>query len=213
MTGERPMTGEPYAHGFLHRADGESALGALALTHGAGGNCRAPLLVAVAEALSANGWNVYRYDLPYRRKRASGSPHPSGAAADREGIREAVAQLRELFPGRVLAGGHSYGGRQTSMAVAEDPDLADGLLLMSYPLHPPGKPDNLRTAHWPGIRTPALFVHGARDAFGSIEELRAAIPLIPAKVSLEVIESAGHDLGRPVAKTAARIAAALAALR
>ena len=82
--------------------------------------------------------------------------------------------------GRVIAGGHSYGGRQTAMLAAERPDSADGLLLLSYPLHPPKRPQQMRTAYFPELRTPALFVHGARDPFGSLEELREAIAARPA---------------------------------
>jgi hypothetical protein len=80
------------------------------------------------------------------------------------------------------------------MIAAERPGLADGLLLLSYPLHPPKKPDQPRTVFFPAWRTPALFVHGTRDPFGSLEELRAAIALIPARVDLLAVEGAGHDL-------------------
>jgi len=80
------------------------------------------------------------------------------------------------------------------MIAAERPGMADGLLLLSYPLHPPGKPEQLRTAYFPQWQTPALFVHGTRDPFGSIEELRAAITAIPARVDIMEVQSAGHDL-------------------
>ena len=106
----------------------------------------------------------------------------------------AVEALRQRVPGRVFAGGHSYGGRQTAMVAPERPGLADGLLLLAYPLHPPRKPDQPRTAFFAEWRTPALFVHGTRDPFGSVEELRAAIERIPARVDLLVLEGAGHDL-------------------
>jgi predicted alpha/beta-hydrolase family hydrolase len=82
------------------------------------------------------------------------------------------------------------------MLAAETPGLVEGLLLLSYPLHPPKKPQQLRTAHFPNLRTPALFVHGTRDDFGSIEEMRAALQLIPAATTLVPIEGAGHDLNR-----------------
>ena len=95
------------------------------------------------------------------------------------------------------------------MAASEDAQLADGLLLMSYPLHPPKKPADLRTAHFPNLRTRTLFVHGSRDPFGSIEELRAALAAIPAVTSLRVIERAGHELGRPPLNTAQAIATAV----
>ena len=189
------MTSEPIEAGFLHRPQAPSSH-ALVLTHGAGSNCNAPLLIAVAEAFASSGILVYRYNLPFRVKRPRGSPSPSTAAADREGIREAIRVVRPLASGCILAGGHSYGGRQTSMVAAEAPDLVDGLLLQSYPLHPPGKPDQLRTAHLHDLRAPTLFVHGSKDPFGSEQEIRAAIALIPARCELSLIEGAGHDLGR-----------------
>jgi len=81
------------------------------------------------------------------------------------------------------------------MLCADEPGLAEGLLLLSYPLHPPRKPEQLRTQHLPKLRTPALFVHGTRDPFGSPEEMERALSLIPAKNRLLLIEGAGHDLG------------------
>lgn len=181
-------------HEFEHIPENPTGAG-LALTHGAGSDCRAPLLAAVAEAFCAAGVYVLRYDLAFRCLRPTGPPFPAGAAADRAGIREAARRVRERCAGPLILGGHSYGGRQTSMLVAEEPDLADGLLLLSYPLHPPGKPEQLRTAHFPGIRTRALFVQGSRDEFGSEAELRAAVSAIPAAEIL-MVEGAGHDLKR-----------------
>ena len=81
------------------------------------------------------------------------------------------------------------------MLCAEEPKLVQGLLLMSYPLHPPRKPEQLRTQHFPALNTPSLFIHGTRDPFASSEEIRNALRLIPAKTSLVEIEGAGHDLG------------------
>ncbi len=168
----------------------------LILTHGAGSNREAPLLVAVDQALTEAGVEVLRINLPFREARASGSPRPGDAARDREGLAAAVHQAAAERGGRVFLGGHSYGGRQSSMLVAEQPDLVSGLLLMSYPLHPPGKRDQLRTAHLPQIKPPVLFVHGSRDPFGSLEEMRAAIALIPGSTSLLEIEKSGHELAR-----------------
>jgi len=166
--------------------------GVLVLTHGAGSNASAPLLIAVAHAFALAGYGVQRYNLPFRAARPHGPPLPATAARDREGLEEAVQRVRGR--GRVLLGGHSYGGRQASMLLAAKPGLADALLLLSYPLHPPRKPADLRTAHFPQLRTPALFVHGARDPFGSPEEMHAALALIPARTRLIPIEKAGHDL-------------------
>ncbi len=185
--------------GFLHRPEApQRSSNALALTHGAGSNCRAPLLVSVAEEFAAAGFLVLRFDhRPFRQARVSGPPRPGDAARDREGIRAAAASLERLAAGRVFLGGHSYGGRQVTMLAAEDPAAASGLLLLSYPLHPPRQPASMRTAHFPKLTTPALFVHGSRDPFGSMEEMRAALTLpISASTELLEIEGAGHDLKR-----------------
>src|SRR5437764_1534678 len=130
----------PAVRGFLHRPTEPSGDG-LVLTHGAGGNCNAPLLVALAEKFADVGWHVLRCDLPFRQARPTGPPRGSGSE-DRDGLRRTVQVLRKLVPERrrVFLGGQSYGGRQATMLVAAEPSLAEGLLLLSYPLHPPGKP-------------------------------------------------------------------------
>jgi uncharacterized protein len=178
--------------GILHTPEHASG-DALALTHGAGSNANAPLLVSLSQAFCEAGLMVLRYDLPFRVA-GVGPTSPAVQARDREGVARAVQALRQRVKGRVFAGGHSYGGRQTAMIAAERPGLADGLLLLSYPLHPPKKPDQLRTSYFPEWRTPALFVHGTRDPFGTVEELRSAIERIPARVDLLAVEGAGHDL-------------------
>jgi hypothetical protein len=181
--------------GTLHEPDSPGG-DALVLTHGAGSNAEAPLLVKLADAFCERGYFVLRFDLPFRRGRPKGPPFPAGAARDREGIAEAIECARKLVSGRVLAGGHSYGGRQTAMLAAERPRLTEALLLLSYPLHPPRKPEEKRTAFFPQLRTPALFVHGTQDPFASLEELREAMALIPARTDLLPVEGAGHDLKR-----------------
>src|ERR1700733_13410918 len=178
----------------------------LLLPHGAGSNRNAPLLVALATAFAEHEIQVVRYDLPFRQDRPHGPPRPGDAARDREGLREEVLKIREKHSEQVWLGGHSYGGRQASMLAAETPGLADRLLLMSYPLHPPGKPQQLRTAHLPNLRAPALFVHGSRDPFGTLEELKAAIALIPAPTQMLSIDGVGHDLGRNQSDLAAKVA-------
>lgn len=183
----------PSVRGFLHRPESPAGL-ALALCHGAGGNCRAPLLVALAELFSDAGITVLRFDLPYRQAKSLGPPS-GNSATDREGIKRAAAALKAQSPGQIFLGGISYGGRQTSMLAAEDSGVADGLLLLSYPLHAPGRPDQPRTAHLPNINMPVLFVHGTKDPFGSVEEMQAAIKLIPGPTSLVVVDGVGHDLG------------------
>ena len=168
----------------------------LVLTHGAGGNANSPLLVTIAGWFAQQGVRVVRYDLPFRQRRKFGPPFPAAATQDREGLKQQVAQMREIVSGPVYLGGHSYGGRQASMLAAEQPGLVDGLLLLSYPLHPPKKPADLRTGHFQGLQTPALFLHGTKDPFGSPEEMRGALDLIRSKKTLELVEGAGHDLAK-----------------
>jgi len=177
------------------------------LTHGAGGNANAPLLLALAEGFAAGGLTVLRYDLPYRQERPTGPPRPGGAAKDREGLRSAVASIRASVTGHVFLGGQSYGGRQASMLAASQPGLADALLLLSYPLRPPRRGSELRTAHLPDLRTPTLFVHGSRDPFGSPEDIEAARRLIPVRTALVAVPGAGHDLFRAPSRAGADIAA------
>lgn len=185
---------DPNIRGFLHVPETPNQDGVI-LTHGAGANAQAPLLRALAEAFAAAGFTVLRCDLPFRQTRPFGPPGPGDAAADRAGLKNAIAKIRTMLSGRIYLGGHSYGGRQASMLCAEQPDLAAALLLLSYPLHPPRRPEQQRTQHLPDLRTPTLFVHGTRDPFGSIAELERAIKMIPAKTKLLPVEGAGHDLG------------------
>jgi predicted alpha/beta-hydrolase family hydrolase len=195
---------QPFAsgdiQGTLHTPASHNG-NAILLTHGAGSNSNAPLLVALAGAFSAAGFLVLRYDLPFRHAASKGPLNDAQQARDRAGILRAVESVRRMAPGKLVAGGHSYGGRQTAMAAAENSGMADGLVLLSYPLHPPEKPQQMRTAYFPNLRTPALFVHGSRDPYGTIDEVRAALRLIPAKTDLLEVEKAGHDL-----KAAARMA-------
>jgi hypothetical protein len=186
---------KPVVRGFLHRPRQAGRRG-LVLTHGAGGNCKAPLLAAAADAFADAGLWVLRCDLPFRQRRPTGPPSPAAAAADRAGLKSAVEAMRELLTGAVFLGGQSYGGRQATMLAADEPELAAGLLLFSYPLHPPGRPDRLRTEHFPRLRVPAVFVQGTADPFGSITEVGTAIAQIPASTRLIPIEGAGHDLRR-----------------
>ena len=178
--------------GFLHRSARADADG-LVLTHGAGANCRSALLVAMAEAFCAAGVTVLRCDLPFRQARPTGPPIRS-AERDQAGLRAAVEALRQETAGRIFLGGHSYGGRQASMLAAAEPEAAEALLLLSYPLHPPEKAEQMRTQHFPSLRTPALFVSGERDGFGTREELDAALKMIPARTELMTMAGAGHEL-------------------
>jgi predicted alpha/beta-hydrolase family hydrolase len=185
---------DPAVRGWLHTPDAPNG-DALILTHGAGSDSTAPLLVALSEAFSGQGYVVLRCDLPFRQERRTGPPFPGNAERDRAGLGNAVAALRMNVTGRIFLGGHSYGGRQATIVCAAEPDLVSGLLLLSYPLHPPRKREQLRIQHLPDLRTPSMFVHGTRDPFGNVEEMTEALRLIPAKNELVMVEGAGHDLG------------------
>src|SRR5580700_208935 len=204
------LTADPKVRGYLHTPETANEMG-LVLSHGAGSNAQSPLLIALAETFSAAGFTVLRCDLPYRQSRSYGPPGPGDAARDRAGLKNAIAAVKKNMGAPVLAsfarsgdspgnteekvhaattylGGHSYGGRQASMLSAEEPDLVAGLLLLSYPLHPPRKPEQQRTQHLPDLRTPSLFVQGTRDPFGSIAEMEQTLKMIPAKTKLVAIE-------------------------
>jgi uncharacterized protein len=207
---------EDSVRGFLHEPERSGNRG-IVLTHGAGGNAKTPLLVLLAEAFCETGYHVLRCDMAFRQRKAGGPPSPSTAALDRASLCDAVTVMRRIMQGgTVFLGGQSYGGRQSTILAAEQPGLVEALLLLSYPLHPPGKPDKLRTEHFPSLRTPALFLQGTSDPFGSIEEVTQALKLIPAKHELIEVAGAGHDLGGKkfaLAPTVVEKLGALAALK
>ncbi|CAN3126820.1 alpha/beta family hydrolase [Mycobacterium sp. smrl_JER01] len=197
--------------GVAHEPDGTPA-GVVALTHGAGGSREAPMLRALGDEWARRGWLAVRYNLPYRRRRPKGPPSGS-AATDIAGIVEAVATVRGLADGPVIAGGHSYGGRLTSMAVADGLAL-DVLTLFSYPLHPPGKPERARTEHLPRIAVPTVFTHGTADPFGTLDEIRLAAALVAGRTEIVEVTGARHDLGsRRLDVPALAVDAALRLLR
>lgn len=187
------LTQTPEVRGFLHHPANANGCG-LVLTHGAGSNCQTELLRTLAEAFTGGGFAVLRVNLPYRQVRPSGPPRPGDAESSRQGLKNALAALKKFTTARIYVGGHSYGGRQCTMLCAAEPGLADGLLLLSYPLHPPRKPEPLRCQHFADLDTRALFVQGSRDGFGSLPEMESAIKLIPAETRLLPVQGAGHDL-------------------
>ncbi len=186
--------GDAAVRGILHRPSAPTGDGVV-LAHGAGANRESPVLRAVASAFAAQGIAALRIDLPFRQARPKGPPSPAWAERDREGLRRALAALARRCPGRLVLGGHSYGGRQASMLLADAPGLAQGLLLLAYPLHPPGRPERRRTEHLITLRTPTVFVHGTRDPFGFVDELDEARGMMPGPTRLLAVRDAGHDLG------------------
>lgn len=168
---------------------------ALLLTPGAGADRNQSSLVALDEALSGKNFVVERMDFPYRLagRRAPDRP-PVLLQAVRDGA-AALAASANVRPGSVALGGRSMGGRICSMAVADGLPAA-ALVLISYPLHPPGKPDTLRVEHFPAIDVPCLFVSGTRDAFGTPDELREHTQAIAGPVTHVWIEGGDHGLRR-----------------
>lgn len=145
-----------------------------------------PSLVVLDDALTAEGVAVERIDLPSSR------PGPLVLAAVAAGA-GALAARAGLSPDRILLGGRSFGGRMCSLAVAGGlPAL--GLVLISYPLHPPGRPEVARVEHLPELGVPCLFVSGTRDAFATPGELEAATAAIPGPVTHVWIAGGDHGL-------------------
>jgi hypothetical protein len=163
--------------------------GALLLTPGAGADRNHHTLVAVADGVAP--LPVERIDFPYRRE---GRRAPDRAPKAIACIREEAARLVDdagIEADQLVLGGRSYGGRMCSLAVAEGLPAA-GLVLLSYPLHPPGKPQQLRTDHFPSLQLPCLFVSGDKDPFGSPDEFAEALAAIPGPVT-QVWVPGGHD--------------------
>ena len=183
----------------------------LLLTPGASATREQPSLVALDEAVSALGLTVERMDFPYTQagRRAPDRP-PVLLDAVRTGA-AALAEHRDLRPLDLFLGGRSMGGRICSMAVA-DGLRAKGLVLVSYPLHPPGQPEKLRTEHFPRLDVPCLFVSGTRDTFGTPAELEEATAAIPGDVTHVWIEGGDHGLRRKDAAVAEAVTAWLAPL-
>jgi predicted alpha/beta-hydrolase family hydrolase len=172
---------------------------AVLLAHGAGSDRNAPALVAVADALEAAGIPSLRFDFPYR---LAGRKAPDRPPVLLAAVRDAAAELAkqtDLPPERLVLGGRSMGGRYCSLAVgdAEDPLPALGLLLLGYPLHPAGKPDNLRVEHFPKLDLPVLFVSGDRDALAGQENLAHWAATIPGPVGFHWLAGGDHGFRVP----------------
>lgn len=174
------------------RSGGPSISGVL-LTPGASAGRDQPALVALDKSLSAAGYGVERIDFPYRLagRRAPDRP-PVLVETIRSGT-ETLATRLGVDTARLAIGGRSMGGRMCSMAAADGLPVA-ALVLVSYPLHPPGRPERARTEHFGALEVPCLFVSGTRDAFGSPDELTTATSAIPGPVTLRWVEGGDHGL-------------------
>jgi uncharacterized protein len=172
-----------------------SQVAGVLLYPGAGTDAQHRALVALEDALRAEFVElaVKRVDFPYRRE---GRKMPDRAPKLVSAVHAEVASFAQSLgvpTSSLVIGGRSMGGRMCSMAVAEGLEVA-GLLCMSYPLHPPKKPDKLRIEHLPNVKVPALFISGSRDDFGTPDELRAHIAVVPGPAELQILEGKGHDL-------------------
>lgn len=179
------------------------------LTPGAGASADHPSLLAIAAALSARGTPTRRMDFPYRLAGRRAPDRPTVLVAAIVAGVEAFAAELGVPAGALAIGGRSMGGRMCSMAVAEGLPTA-GLLLVSYPLHPPGHPEKPRTGHFERLSVPCLFVSGTRDAFGSKAELEAATATIPGPVTHRWVEGGDHGLRRRDQEVAELVAGWLA---
>lgn len=174
---------------------------AVLLTHGAGGDLDTPHLVTLAAAIAAHGHVVVRADQPWRAAGRAAPPPPHRAVP---GYRAVAAAARAAHGPRRpwILGGHSNGGRiATHAVVGEGAATADGLLLVSYPLHRPGHPEDLRVEHWPDVPVPALVLQGSADGFGSADEVRAVLHLLPAGSVVVEVAGAGHGFAVPARRS------------
>jgi predicted alpha/beta-hydrolase family hydrolase len=176
----------------------------LVLTPGAGAGSDQPSLVAIEAALAPVGVRVDRIDFPYRLAGKKAPDRPPVLLATVIEAADALATELGVDGTRIAVGGRSMGGRMCSMAVA-DGMAAAALVLVSYPLHPPGKPERLRTEHFPAITVPCLFVSGTRDSFGTAAELELATAVIPGPVTHVWLEGGDHGLRRKDAEVAEHV--------
>jgi hypothetical protein len=197
-------------------ATGYTAKGAaravLVLAHGAGAGQHHPFMAGLAQAIAAHGIDVVTFDFPYKRLQRSAPDRPP---ALEQAFREAVDAARGWSQaGRFFIGGKSMGGRIATHLAAQGLESLSGVVCFGYPLHPPGKPDQLRVAHLPAITTPLLIIQGERDGFGTPAEIRPYLDAMKADVRLHVVEQADHSLavrGRAPAETYATLASVAAA--
>jgi len=168
---------------------------------GAGASSDHPALLAIDEALSPRGIEVARADFPYRLAGRRAPDRPPVLIASVRDAAGSVAGRLGVGTGQLCLGGRSMGGRMCSVAVAEGLGAA-GLVLVSYPLHPPGKPDKLRAVHFGALEVPCLFISGTRDAFATPDELERETASIPGPVTHRWIDGGDHGLRRKDAEVA-----------
>jgi hypothetical protein len=165
---------------------------AVVLGHGAGGDRRARLLLRIAEDLAASGRRVVLANFPYSEARRRMPDPPALLEASVRAVAEHVR--REWGPERLVLGGKSMGGRMASQAAAKGL-VADGLVFLGYPLHPPGRPEVLRDRHLAEVPCPMLFVQGTRDDFARLDLLEPVIARLGARATLHLVKAGDHSFG------------------
>lgn len=169
----------------------------LVLAHGAGAPQTHPFMTAFARGLSSRGIGVVTFNFLYKERGRRAPDPPARLEACYRSVIAAVRERESVAGRRLLVGGKSMGGRIASQVVAADtrdglPSGVDGLVLLGYPLHPPGRPEKLRDAHLPAITAPMLFVQGSRDTFGTPDELRPVLAGCSA-AELFVVDGGDHS--------------------
>ena len=189
ITPDQKVTALLYPAAKAHRA----GIG-LILGHGAGAPQKSGFLVSFATEFAARGIDTVTFNFLYMEQRRRVPDPNAKLEACYRAVIEAVARRRL---GKIAIGGKSMGGRIASQVAALGAPEVAGLVLLGYPLHPPGRPEQLRVKHLPAIRAPMLFVQGARDAFGTPEELRPFIKKLKAPAELYVVEGGDHSFKVP----------------
>jgi len=196
-----------HVRAVLHLPD-EVAGPPVLLTHGAGGDLDGDGLIALAEVLAGLGCVTLRANLAYREAGRRAAPRAETSVAPFRSVWRSADDLLHtegIHPGATgwVVGGKSYGGRVASLAVVTGPGASEpvaeqppaaGLLFYGYPLHPPGKPDKLRVAHWPHVAAPCLFLQGDRDPFCDLGLLRQHVRKLPRRATLHVVPGGDHSL-------------------
>ena len=166
----------------------------LVLAHGAGAGQRHPFMVSISKALAERGIDVVTFNFPYMEQKRRAPDRAPVLEGSFRAVVAAAGQQRSLNNRRLFIGGKSMGGRMATHLAAEGMDALHGVIALGYPLHPPGKPEQLRTAHLPAIAAPVLIVQGERDAFGTPAELAPVVKSMRANVTLRVVAGGDHSL-------------------
>lgn len=167
------------------------------LGHGAGANQLSAFMRMVADGLAARGIDAMTFNFLYTEQKRSFPDPKARLESCYLKVIEAARKHKSLKENRLVIGGKSMGGRIASQVAATNPDGIAGLVFLGYPLHPPGRPEKLRAEHLPEIKAPMLFVQGARDSFGTENEISELIKKLRLPATLYPIEGGDHSFKVP----------------